>query len=168
LEKVSYALTLQPGDLAYLRERAEILECRLRFKEAVAAYDAVVQRASSDKQAREHRELCRQLSDEQTNGTISRAGLLQLLRTMVAERRPRVQIVSIVGTLGVNSSISERLRVSPEGLLTLRLIASDIPNLNALIGFPLSEIEFAGCENLTSIEFSARCLLSRSVWKGRA
>jgi serine/threonine protein kinase len=153
LEKLNYALVLQPNSLAYLTEKADLLESQLRPDEAVDTYKAVLLLGPGNERANDHLRLCQRIARERAAGSISRDALLELLRDMVRERRPLVQILSVTGALGVDRSIGQRLRLASDGYLTLDLSQLSASDLDALAGLPLSDLNLSGCQNVKSLEF---------------
>ena len=165
LEKLDYAIRLRPADITYLLDKADLLECQLRFPEATDVYRAVCALDPDRTAARTRLDLCTQLAQEppgartpQWHDTLARlyleltsAGQNERIRSfnelyalaILVSEHCREQLVARDSTLG--KTLAARLRLDGYGLLVLDLKNTSVTDLSSLRGLPLKTLLVEGC-----------------------
>jgi serine/threonine protein kinase/Leucine-rich repeat (LRR) protein len=174
LEKLDYALNLQPKSSEYLLAKADLLESQLRLDEAAAAYRAALKVNPTDSRAEKHALLCEKWnsSTQVEPGKLPREALAELYSVMVAEHRPPVELMPIARLLGEEKAlllsfwleklkdlplagdppVEKRLTMRPDGLLALDLTGSTIADLSPLAGMPLGSLSLIECGNVADLK----------------
>ena len=170
IEKLDYALTLQPLEADYRIAKADLLQCQLKLGEAAEAYRGALRVRPGDTRARESAELCDELlaAPLSEQGTLSRESLAKLHHAMEAQHRPVAEIMPVARLLGeeqdhlveywlarlkdlpamANRPLQERLTFRDDGLLELDLRDSNVTALDSFAAMPLGGLDLAGCVGL--------------------
>ena len=174
ISKIEYAIRLQPENVDYALAKAELLECQLKFKQADAAYQEALRIDPASSQAKIHQQKCYELHSQRDDAEkgYSLRLLAELHELMQSEQRSAAELLPIARILGNeqkhlldfwlqrleslpisgNKPLDQRLTVSEGGELTLDLSRTQVRDLAALQGMPLSNLNLSGCSQLTSIE----------------
>ena len=174
IQKLGYAIELQPQSIEFLRDRASLLRCEFRFAAAARDYRSILAISPNDTSARANVALCDRLADmpKETNGMLPRAALAELKERMVIESRPNAELLPVSRALGnandiqrkvwlerlaslTNPSrvpIDQRLKMSDDGTIDLDLRNTMVSDLSALAEMPLRSLDVSGCSGIESIE----------------
>ncbi len=158
LTKLDYALRLAPQNIGYLLARADLLECQLRFPEAVAAYRSVLALDPANAQAQRRMALSTQLAqgarDPQWHDTLS-----DLYVEMTSGRtRSWAELSPVANPVWNHAKDKIRARDSAvaqvlvgglvmdwNALLALDIKGTGITDLSPLRGLPLKRLVAEGC-----------------------
>ena len=183
LEKLEYALRLQPGAADAYLLKGDLLQAKLRLPEAAAAYREAGRLAPALSRASTNAELCERLAAYQTReDEVPRQALAQLYEAMVAERRPPALLLPISKILGQENALTRqawrerldhlattpdrpwetRLLVRADGQLKLDLSDLPISNLSLLAEMPIAELNLRNCEHVQDLS-PLRALPLRSL-----
>ena len=157
VEKLDYALKLQPDSRELLLARADLLESQLKLAAAAAAYRDVLRVAPDDARAGKHAALCEKLRRTPEQGQLSHESMALLYQAMIEEQRPAPEVLPLARLLGQEKGvlldywrgrlsdlplpaerpIDQRLEMRDDGLLRLDLSGAQIVDLTPLTGMPL-------------------------------
>jgi Leucine-rich repeat (LRR) protein/tRNA A-37 threonylcarbamoyl transferase component Bud32 len=173
IDKLNYALQLQPDSADYLLHKADLLETQLRMADAAAVYRAAQKLKPDDARAKENAELCEQLAaaPRAADGKLTRESLARLNAQMLKDQRPATEIMPVARLLGdekkyvvsywlerlkdlpngTDKPLSARLTVREDGLLELDLSDTQIADLAPLAGMPLGELKLKKCTKVTDL-----------------
>ncbi len=174
IQKLGYAIELQPQSVEFLRDRASLLRCEFRFADAARDYRSILAVSPDDTSARANVALCDRLADmpKESNGMLPRAALAELKERMVIESRPNAELLPVSRALGdandiqrkvwlerlaslTNPSrvpIEQRLKMSDDGNIDLDLRNTMVNDLSLLAEMPLRSLDVSGCSGIESIE----------------
>jgi Leucine-rich repeat (LRR) protein len=167
IEKLDYALRLQPDSREILLAKADLLESQLRLDEAAQTYREVLRIAPDDERAKRHVTLCEQLE----KGELSRERLANLYQAMIEEQRSAAELLPIARQLGEAKAVlvsfwlaqlkslpipsdpplDQRLTMRTDGLLRLDLSDSSISDLGKVSGMPLGALILARCSKISDL-----------------
>ena len=179
MEKLDRAISLNPTDPGYLLAKADLLECELRFPEAIAVYRSLLERDPSHAQAQRRLAFSTQLAgtarDAQWHETLSR------LYVEMTAGRDRSQMEIYAVAIRVKEHCVEKLRarepqgavfagrlqLSSSGELALDLRGTAITDLGPLQGLPVKSLIADGCaiSGLTPLRGMPLRLLSLNITK---
>jgi tetratricopeptide (TPR) repeat protein len=173
LEKLDYALNLEPGSRVFLLAKGDLLESQLRLAEAAAIYRDVLRVAPDDPRATRHAALCEKwhLLNAPEAGKLPREGLAELYSAMFEEQRSPAELLPIAKLLGeekalliglwstrlkdlpipAEPTLESRLTMRGDGLLALDLSDSTIADLTPLSGMPLGSLMLQRCEKVSDL-----------------
>ncbi|MEK0452055.1 MAG: Serine/threonine-protein kinase PknB [Verrucomicrobiota bacterium] len=174
LEKLGYAIKLQPDSAEYRLSRADILQALGRLEDAALDYRGVLAFSPGHPRATANLALCNKLlaSPRQPDGSIGREALATLRIAMSAESRPPGEIMLVARKIGQENEIAleywrarlrgltnhsdkpvaDRLGVRKDGLLDLDLKGTGISDLSPLSGAPVGSLNLGDCRDVRSIE----------------
>ncbi len=174
IDKLDYAIRLQPGNASFRLYRADLFQAQGRLTEAAADYRAALDAAPDDRRARNNLALCEKLLARpvQPDGSLSRETLAELLNAVSAEKRPAAETMPLARRLGrenefalahwqerlrslpnpTEKSIDARIEARSDGFLSLDLRDTGIADLSPLQGMPLGELNLSGCNYVRDIE----------------
>ncbi len=170
IEKLDYALKLQPGNVDFLLAKADLLQCQLELEKAIPVYRAAVRANPGSTRARESLDLCVKLLAEprDAGGKLSRESLTKLHLAMLHDQRPAAEIIPVARLLGKEKDVlaeywltrlgelsispenplENRLKFREDGLLALDLSNSKIVDLVPLEGMKLGSLNLSGCNRI--------------------
>lgn len=172
LEKLDFALRLQPASLEAHLLKGDLLQSKLRLAEAAAAYRAAERLSPGIARARLNAERSEQLAaSEKKDGKLSRQAIGHLYESMVNERRPAALLLPLNQLLGQENASTrqfwrERLNQLPatpdrpwdtrfvvksDGQLELDLSDTAVVDLSPLKGMPLSVLNLRNCEHIMDL-----------------
>jgi serine/threonine protein kinase/Flp pilus assembly protein TadD len=161
LERLGTAMKLQPDAAEYALEKANLLQSQFRFDEARALYLHVLRIDPGERRAKSNAPICEKLGAElREKGKLSRESLAQLLDGMLQDGRPTAEMMKVSRLLGKEKALllaywldrlkelpistyrplSDRLKTTTSGQLSLDLTGARIEDLGFLRGMPLEEL----------------------------
>lgn len=174
IDKLDYAIRLQPGNVDFRLYRADLFQAQGRVVEAASDYRAALAIAPDNRRARKNLALCEKLLAQPTqpDGSLSREALAELLNALSAEKRPAAETMPLARRLGrenefalahwqerlrslpnpTEKSIAARIEAGSDGFLSLDLRGTGIADLSPLKGMPLGELNLSGCKYVREIE----------------
>ena len=174
IEKLGYAIRLQPDSAEFHLSRADILQALGRLDDAAKDYRGALAASPGNQRAAANVALCDKLiaSPRQADGSPSRESLAKLLAAMSAERRPAAAMMLVAKRIGrendialeywrtrlhslpnpTDKPITARLTARKDGLLELDLRGTGISDLSPLVGMPLGNLNLSGCSEVRNIE----------------
>jgi serine/threonine protein kinase len=158
LEKLDYALRLDPGEPDHLRLKANLLQGQLRFAEAVPLYHEVLRLRPNDAAARTNLHLTEQvLRHEATREAAWQDALFALHLAQIREgrsgpeRRPLAELVLEQArrrlaplAAAAGRPVAQLLNPFPGGGLALDLAETPVADLGPARGLPLTRFNAAG------------------------
>ena len=173
IEKLDYALQLNPASTEFLLLKADLFESQMRLRNAAETYRRVLALAPGHERAGRHAALCeRLLAAVGDDGRLPRAALAELFNAMLRDQRPAAELIPLARLLGEEKQlvlehwrnqlralpippekpIEARLTARPDGLLGLDLRGVPMTDLQMLAGMPLGELNLAGCSGVQDIQ----------------
>ena len=174
LEKLGYAIRLQPDSEEFRLSRADILQALGRLEDAAKDYKGALDASPKNKRAVENLALCEKLlaRPRQSDGNLSRETLAKLFAWMSVEQRPAAEMMLVAKRIGreneialeywrghlrslpnaTDKPISQRLTARGDGLLGLDLRGTGVSDISPLAGMPLGDLNLSGCSGVRSIE----------------
>jgi serine/threonine protein kinase/Leucine-rich repeat (LRR) protein len=168
LEKLDYAIQLQPKTMEYRARKAELLQSQLRFRDATHTFEEALELEPSNESLRRNLEICARLSAK-ADTALSSEDLSELLALMQNEGRSASELMEIGQRLGVEKEhllrywmerlselpispekpLGTRLTVAPTGRLALDLSETQISDLAPLKGMPVGLLNLTNCKHVT-------------------
>jgi Leucine-rich repeat (LRR) protein len=170
IERLDYALKLDPGHPEFLLAKANLLQACLEFEQAAPVYRSIAGKLGPLAEA--NAALSERLALEQKqNGSLSKASLAQLFEIMVQEQRPACELMPMSRLLGrerelalqywtqrlrevpfaLDPPLESRLTSRPDGTLKLDLSATAISDLSILSEMPLGELDLSHCRGVADL-----------------
>ncbi|MES2475960.1 MAG: protein kinase [Verrucomicrobiota bacterium] len=167
IEKLDYALKLQPDSADFLVAKADLLQCQFKLEQAEPVYRAAMMAKPDSNRARESAALCAELraAPRAADGKLTRESLVKLQQLMQAQNRPVAEIMPVARLLGEESDLlkeywitrladlplsaeiplERRVTFREDGLLALDLSNSKITDLTPIVGMPLGSLDLSSC-----------------------
>ena len=179
LEKVRYAIQLDPQQPAYHLQRAHLLEATEQLEPAIAAYRQVLALDPASRSARDNLALCERLRKESGDAPpLSVEAQRQLVDALIAQQRT-LEAAPLAAKLGGNSKAdeaairarlkeyvmqpgwnnNESLKRLPNGTFSLNLESLKIGDLSVLWALPISELNL-GSTGITDLSQVSKLPLS--------
>jgi serine/threonine protein kinase/Leucine-rich repeat (LRR) protein len=168
IEKLDYAIKLQPAATEYLLAKADLLQCQLELAEAAGVYRQAVHIQPSLTQAEASARLCDELlaAPRSEQGKLTRESLARLHLAMQQQQRPAAELMPVARLLGEEKKLlfaywverlkdlpisaerplGDRLTVRDDGRLALDLRETKITDFSPLLEAPLAALDLAGLE----------------------
>ena len=158
LEKIDFAVALQPDDAEFHVARANILQSLFRFEEARAAYVEALRLQPGHAFAKDSLALSDALAqDGAPPGTTPPTPRLNQLQALLRAQGRTAEAIALLRVFGRDkkaiydtwrsalerAGITEKLEQSDDGFLSLNLTRSGIDSLEALRGMPLVYLNIA-------------------------
>jgi len=160
LEKISYAIQLDPKNGDYLLQHGHYLQITLHLHDAAAAYRKVLVLRPGDADAQQNLDLCeRLLAENGGKDELPQPLIIQLVDALLAQGR-QVEANPLAQRVGKGASTTEaalrarlkslsaqpgwnsgRLRLQPNGTISLNLNGLRVGDLSVLRGFPISSLD---------------------------
>ncbi len=158
IEKLDYAAKLRPDTTEYIDGKADLLQCKLRLKEAAEVYGAVLRITPNDAHAKMNLALCLRLGATTADGAkLPRESLLALLEAMQKEQRPSAQLLPVARLLGKENEflretwlarlkdlsitpdkpLEQRLTLRNDGVIELDMSQTAVTDLTPLRELPI-------------------------------
>ncbi|WP_193213143.1 serine/threonine-protein kinase [Luteolibacter marinus] len=185
IEKLDYALKLQPDQADYQLAKADLLQSQLKLGEAAAAYREAQRMDPSLEAAGRSASLCEELlsAPPASDGGLSRESLSRLHVALLQGQRPAAEIMPVARLLGEERKLlvdywsgrltevalapdrplAERLEVRDDGLLALDLSDTKVVDLSRLAGMPLGALDLSGCGEIANFAALAGFPLLKSL-----
>ncbi|MEP6673438.1 MAG: protein kinase, partial [Chthoniobacter sp.] len=160
LEKISYATELDPKNPDYLLQRANDLQIALHLHDAVASYRKVLALRPGDASAQQNLDICDHLLTENGDKDELPQPLVIKLVDALLDQNRQVEANPLAQRVGKGSATTEaalrtrlkefiaqpgwsgsRLRLLPNGTISLSLTGLRVSNLEAIRGFPISSLD---------------------------
>lgn len=172
LEKIDYALELQPEAADAHLLKGDLLQAKLRLKDAAVSYRKAEEFAPGRYRARANAELCERLAGQEApDGTFPQQALGELYESMVAERRPAALMLPLAQLIGRENEFTRqfwlerldqltstpdrpwevRFHVRPDGQLTLDLSDTPVSDLSPLVGMPIAQLKLSNCHHIRDL-----------------
>ncbi len=173
LEKLGYAIRLQPDSVEFRLSRADILQALGRLEDAALDYRGALVALPGHPRATTNLALCEELLTQprQPDGSLSRESFAKLRVSMSAEKRPAAEIMLVARRIGQENEIAldywrtrlrnlpnptekpiaQRLSARNDGLLDLDLKGTGISDLRPLVGAPLGNLDLGDCREVRNI-----------------
>ncbi len=187
IEKLDYALKLNPEATGYLLAKADLLQCQFRFAAAAALYRAALRREPENARAQVNAALCDHLQAELlAQPKLSRESLVKLFAAMTAEHRSAAELLAVGRMVGDEQKlildywierlkalpippdfpIEKRLTMAAGGNLALDLSKTAISDLAPLTDMPLVDLNLTDCTAITDFRPLSGLPLQRLVLDG--
>jgi Leucine-rich repeat (LRR) protein len=173
IEKVNYAINLQPEMVDYLVAKGDLLQCQLKLPAAAAAYREALRVKPGHARAEASAKLCDELlaAKPTDDGKLTRESLARLHVAMQQQQRPAVELMPVARLLGEENKLlvdywlarlkdlpvsgerplEDRLTVRDDGKLALDLSGTKVVDLAPLADAPLAVLNLSGCAELNDI-----------------
>ena len=173
IEKLGYAIKLQPDSEQFRLSRADILQALGRLEDAAKDYRAALATSPGNRRAAENLTLCEKLltSPRLSDGSPGPESLKVLLDAMGKEKRPAAEMMRVAKKIGRENEIAlnywqtrlrhlpnatekplaERLTAGTDGRLELDLSDTGVSDLRPLAGMPLGNLKLNECRNVRDI-----------------
>ncbi len=170
LDKLEYALRLQPNSPEAYLLKGDVLQASLRLEEAAVAYRKARSLDPAPSRAEANAELCERVAaKKRPDGTFPLEDLGLLYRSMAAESRPLALLSRIAELIDRNNEsirqywlehlresfpirggkpLESRLPQAVDGQLTLDLSDTAVADLSPLAGMPLVELNLSNCARI--------------------
>jgi serine/threonine protein kinase/Leucine-rich repeat (LRR) protein len=170
VEKLDYAIRLQPEAAEFLVAKADLLQCQFKLEEAASIYRAALALQAGHARAGDSLKLCDELlaAPPDADGKLTRESLGKLRLAMLKQQRPAAELLPVARLLGAEKEhlvaywldrlkdlpispekpLKDRLTVLENGLLELDLRQTLITDLAALAGMPLGKLTLGNCRLL--------------------
>ncbi len=173
IEKIDYALKLQPESAEFFVAKADLLQCQLKLAEAADVYRQALRVKSGFARAEASLKLCDELlaAPRSEKGRLTRESLVKLYAAMQQQQRPAAELMPVarlVGeerkllmdywlmrladlTVSASRPLKDRLKVSDDGRLALDLSDTAVVDLAPLAGAPISALYLSRCKKLADL-----------------
>lgn len=173
IEKLDYALKLQPDAIEFLLAKASLLQVELKFTEAGEVFRRVLTLNPQNEPASANARLCDELAEAQRrgDGKLGHKELATLFAAIQKEKRSTAELLAVAQLIGAKQPFladywCERLRdlpISPDRPLTDRLIVREdrfleldlertaVGSLAPLRGMPLQKLNLSFCRNVNDL-----------------
>jgi serine/threonine protein kinase/Leucine-rich repeat (LRR) protein len=173
IEKLDYAIKLQPDTADYLIAKGDLLQCQLKLPEAAATYRQALRVSPGNARADASARLCDDLlaAPLDANGKLTRESLAQLFLAMQEQQRPTAEMMPVARLLGQEKNLlldywlarlkdlpvspeyplARRLTVRDDGRLALDLSGTKVTDLSLLVGAPLATLDASNSKDLTDL-----------------
>ncbi len=164
LEKLSFAIRLDPDNADYHLARANTLQAQSRLREAAESYRRVLALRDGDAAAKTNLEICEKLLAESGGGKLTLQQKNKLLDAILAQKR-QADAVPLSRELKRDTDTAEttiktrlkaimaqpnwkpdKLKRQPNGTFSLDLTGVKISDLAVLEGMPISSLTLVGSE----------------------
>ena len=160
LHRLDYAISLDPK-AEYHEARGNILQTQLRMADAVAAYNKAIALNPERSAARENRDLCLKLLEENRGRTTWLPASLNTLHAALLRQQRSSEALAIMRQFGPDKGLlydswksiltkagfpitSKNLHLNVRGLFSLDARNAPVDNIAALDGMPLEKLILAG------------------------
>jgi serine/threonine protein kinase/Tfp pilus assembly protein PilF len=165
LEKITYALSLKPGEADFHYLKGNIHESMLQFEPARVEYSRALQSDPHHAAAAENLALCQRILKETKGAETLPVESLDAVRTTMRKQQRFGEALALAEHIGkaeqrflddwradlTKAGVDGTLTADPDGGLSLDLTNSPIRDLSPLRGMPLTTLSLIGCTNVTEI-----------------
>lgn len=173
IEKLDYAIKLQPDASEHWVAKADLLRCQLRLTDAAAIYREALRVEPGLTRAETSARLCEELFVAPTNsdGKLTRESLARLHLAMQQQQRPAAELLPVARLLGEEKKLltaywlerlkdlpvseerplRERLTIREDGWLALDLSDTKVLDLSLLSDAPVGVLNLSRCTDLSDI-----------------
>ena len=173
VEKLGYAIKLQPESTQFRLSRADILQALGRLEDAAKDYRSALTTAPHNQRAADNLTLCEKIltSPRLPDGNPRPESLQKLFDAMKAEKRPAAEMMHVAKKIGREKEIaldlwktrlkglpnatakpiSERITARADGLLELDLTGTGVSDLRPLTGMPLGDLKLNDCRDVRDL-----------------